>query len=323
MPIRLHHLLLFLFLLPSPLPALAPADAMAPAHTTELDVPDAATSTSVDVAQLIERLGYRQHLARGIARFNTSVVERKLKGLKNRRERQRGRERLEAISARIEDALSWPRLAPLVETAWHEHLDDAQLDTLAAFLETPAGRLYADKAMTALAEAGIDQAIHLDAKIDEVFDRPANVRPPRLRPVREPAPDSHAGLALRWLHLHEPEFAHVFAQRQAKSLADARLAFQDSEPDGAITPEHQTILNAFEREIRLADLERIAVQRLTQELTRAELAMLLPAFEPPAMQSLMAARGRADRSLGEKAAEMVQNELQPGLMLEMMRILMD
>ena len=325
MSIRIHLLLLLLALLQLSLPlwATTPVDTVMTEDATELADPNITTGAGVDVAGLIERLGYPQHLARGIARFNTSVVQRKLEGVKNRRERQHRLERLQAVAARIEEALSWEQLAPLVQAAWSEHLDDNQLATLTALLETPAGRLYADKGMTALAEAGIDQAIHLDAKIDEVFDRPTRMRPPRLRPVREPAPDSHAGLALRWLRLHEPELAEVFAQRQAKSLADARLVFQGGDPDGAIAPEHQVILDAFEREIRLADLEHIAVQRLTRELSRSELAVLLPVFEPPTMQSLMVARARADRSVGEKAAELVQNELQPRLMIDLMRILMD
>lgn len=296
------------------------ADPASPA-ATERPAPGAASDE--EIAGLIEALGYRTQVARGLARMGTAAAQRRVEGIEDRRTRARRLATLQALAVRFEAAFAWERILPLMVASWQAHLDHRQVLALTAFLDTAAGRLYAGKGLAAINEAAIDQAIHLDAAIDEVFDRPAGAAPARLRRIREPAPDSHAGLALRWLRLHDPEQAQVFDERKAQGLAAARAAFQSATGDGSLTPEHQRILAAYEAGIRLADLERIAVRRLVDELDRGELSSLVDAFDTPAMQSLAAARARADRASGERFAELVQQALADGLMWDLLRATID
>jgi len=275
------------------------------------------------VADLIEALGYQEQVARGLARMGTAAAERRVEGIRDRGRREQRRAALQALAARFEQRFDWPTILPLMVAGWQEHLDAGHLQALSDFLDTEAGRLYAGKGMAAINEAAIDQAIHLDAAIDAVFDRPADVAPPRLPRVREPAPDSHAGLALRWLRLHDPEQAQVFADRKAQGLEAARNAFGAATDGDTLPPELQKILDAYVAEIRLHDLERVAVRRVVGELDRAELTLLVEAFDTPAMQELATARARADRASGERFAALVQQALADGLMWELMRVMAD
>lgn len=317
----------FLCLLSAPLVAeqlaggdLAPAASQALAADGQA-APDAAREARI--AGLIEALGYREQVARGMARMGTAAAQRRVERTKDRRQREQRLIRLRTLADRFEQTFNWDRIQPLMVASWQDHLDDRQVDALTAFLETEAGRLYASKGQVVINEAAVDQAIHLDAAIDAVFDRPPDVAPPRLPRVREPAPGSHAGLALRWLRLHDPAHAQVFAERKAMGLEGARTAFQAAADETGLPPEYQRILDAYEAEIRLADLEQIAVRRVVRELSRAELSILAEAFDTPAMQSLAAARARADRASGERLGELVQQEMAGGLMWELLRVTID
>lgn len=321
--LRCSLLTLLLVLSAAPSPAAVPdAPATAGAAVPDLTATAAAAAPGT-VEALIEALGYRQQVARGMARMGTASAQRRVAAIVDRGKREQRRAALQALAARFEARFDWPTILPLMVSGWQAHLDGNHLRTLSAFLATDAGRLYAGKGLAAINEAAIDQAIHLDATIDAVFDRPADAALPRPPRLREPAPRSHAGLALRWLRLHDPEQAQVFAERKAQGLEAARQAFGATTPDGSVAPELQRILDAYVAEVRLQDLERLAVRRLVRELDRAELATLVAAFDTPAMQDLAAARARADRASGERLAALVQEAMADGLMWELLRLTMD
>lgn len=318
-------LLAFLLVLSAAPPRAGTAAALAeapPQAPSDERLP-AAPADPAQVEALITALGYQEQVARGLARMGTAAAQRRVEGIADRGRREQRRAALKSLAARFEQRFDWPTIQPLMVAGWQAHLDAGHLRTLADFLDTDAGRLYAGKGMAAINEAAIDQAIHLDAAIDAVFDRPADVAPPRLPRIREPAPGSHAGLALRWLRLHDPEQAQVFADRKAQGLEGARNAFGAATDGGDLPPELQKILDAYVAEIRLHDLEQVAVRRLVGELDRAELARLIAAFDTPVMQDLAVARARADRASGERFAALVQQELADGLMWELMRVMAD
>lgn len=313
---------LYLFVLTgmsaSPLAA-GPATVEAASESVALERADDARVA----ARLMDELGYRDQIARGFSRLNTAAAQRKLDEIRNRRERRARAARLEALALRIEAAFGWDRLQPLVQQAWLEHLDSGQLAELASFLETDAGRLYATKAASAINEAAIDQLIHWDALVENLARHSPGAAAPRAARARTPRDDSHEGQALRWLRLYDPDYPQVFEERKAQLLATARTTLPGSDTGAPLDAAATSIIDAHVEQIRLADMEQVATRRLVKELSRAELAVLIAAFETSSMRSLSIARARADRAAHEKVMALIEGELAGGLLWELIRTLGD
>ncbi len=273
-----------------------------------------AQNTASSVEQIISAMEGQQR-----ARFEAETDPEK---------KEKAKAIYDVTSKTIRRHLDWAKLEPVAISAYQKHYDDAEVDALIAYYQTPAGKLHISRMVPVATELLQVISSHIGARVDEISDQIDKKQPVKKAPVVPvPTAGSKEAIALDFVRASGDQYRVQFNAQMAeldKSMQKQLEMFSgsaDKKQKAKMQAEIKKMAQAIRSAISYAEIERLIADTYAKKMSQEELALLLDDAKNPKTRSLQAQRFAADQTMSQVLQEDMQKNIMPKLMMELLSIM--